>query len=98
MTNGWTKGSTRAWRRIRALVLTRDQGKGCRAHNEGWCARAGVGAHGCTNRAEHAHHTLGRARTGDDPRYIVAACSACNLIIGDPAKKTDPPGRSSTKW
>jgi hypothetical protein len=36
----------------------------------------------------HAHHTLGRSRTGDDPRHIVGACQVCNLKIGEPV-----PGR-----
>lgn len=48
---------------------------------------------------EHAHHTLGRARTGDDPRYIVGACETCNLWIGDPgAVVGDPPTVPVTRW
>lgn len=48
---------------------------------------------------EHAHHTLGRARTGDDPRYIVGACSTCNLKIGNPVNSGgDPPVTAVTSW
>lgn len=47
---------------------------------------------------EHAHHTLGRARTGDDPRHIVGACSTCNLAIGEPTEAGDPPTVPVTRW
>ena len=96
----WGKGSTRAWRTVRAMVLRRDklEGWGCRAHDEGWCTRAGVGAHPCTGVPTHAHHTHGRRRTGDDPRFIVAACEPCNLAIGDPAAAADPPCIGVTRW
>lgn len=97
MSGAWAKGSTRAWRTIRAQVLLRDHGKGCRAHHDGWCAQA-PGQHHCTDSQDTAHHTRGRAVTGDDPRYLVAACTPCNLHIGDPTKHTDPPGRSTTRW
>lgn len=47
----------------------------------------------------HAHHTLGRRRTGDDPRYIVGACEVCNLKIGDPSKgATDPVCVPVSSW
>lgn len=104
MSKTWASGSTRRWRTIRAMVLARDHYQ-CRAHQDGWCARANrPGPHTCTGRADltgphagHAHHTHGRSVTGDDPRHIVAACQACNLWIGDPTT-TDPPGRSATQW
>ena len=103
MSRTWAKGSTRAWRRLRAFILTRD-GYRCRAHADGWCDKA-PGEHTCTERAElrgphrgHAHHTLGKAVTGDDPRYIVAACQACNLHIGDPTKQADPQPKPRTRW
>lgn len=103
MSTAWGKGSTRAWRRTRALVLLRD-GYRCRAHADGWCARV-PGEHTCTEVAAlsgpdagHAHHTLGKAVTGDDMAHLVAACAACNLHIGDPAKHTDPPNRAVTRW
>ncbi|MFG1800201.1 hypothetical protein ACGFI4_08510 [Micromonospora carbonacea] len=84
-------------------MLTRD-GYRCRAHEDGWCDRA-PGVHYCTGVAAlrgpdrgHAHHTHGRAITGDDPRFIVAACEACNLHIGDPTAHTDPPNQPVTRW
>lgn len=99
MSRSWAGGSTRRWRRIRRLVLDRDQGKGCRAHREGWCARAGrPGPHTCTGVPTQAHHTLGKAVSGDDPRYLVAACGPCNQHIGDPARAADPPNKGVTKW
>lgn len=107
MSKSWAGGSTRAWRQTRVRVLVRDRaaGWGCRAHEEGWCARAGAGPHECTHRADvsgpyagHAHHTHGRDITGDDMRYIVSSCAACNLAIGDPGKADDPPLRPVTQW
>lgn len=103
VSRSWAGGSTRAWRQLRARVLTRD-GYRCRAHADGWCARV-PGEHTCTGRAEltgpnrgHAHHTLGKAATGDDPRHIVAACEPCNLHIGDPSQHNDPPNKAVTRW
>ncbi len=102
--SAWTKGSTRRWRLIRAYVLSRD-GYRCRAHADGWCARSSDRAHTCTGRAElsgphagHAHHTKGRAKTGDNPDHIVAACAACNLHIGDPTVQPDPEPAPRTRW
>lgn len=97
----WSQGSTRAWRRTREYVLARDRAAGwrCRAHDEGWCARAGRAAiHVCARAPTDAHHTRGRALTGDDPRYIVASCHACNLHIGDPTRGADPPNQGVTVW
>lgn len=85
MSKAWGKGSTRAWRRIRAAVLQRD-GYRCQ-----------VKLRGCTTRATTAHHTLGRAVTGDNPVYIVAACAWCNGSTGDPSKN-DPQPRPRTRW
>ncbi|MFI6763312.1 hypothetical protein ACIBF5_29680 [Micromonospora sp. NPDC050417] len=105
MSKAWAGGSTRQWRRIRAQVLARD-GYRCRAHRDGWCAKIpGHKQHTCTDiaalsgpSAGHAHHTLGRGTTGDDPRYIVAACGPCNLYIGDPTEHADPPNKAVTPW
>jgi hypothetical protein len=76
------------------MVLARD-GYRCRAHADGWCDLA-PGRHACTGRATHAHHTKGRAITGDDPRHVVASCEACNLHIGDPARHSPRPKRISS--
>lgn len=86
MSKSWAAGSTAAWRRVRAEVLARDRGR-CRLRIE----------RVCTGTATCVHHVAGRAATGDDPRYLVAACEACNLATGDPVK-LDPPHRSLTDW
>jgi hypothetical protein len=108
MSGAWSGGSTRAWRRVRASVLARDRAQinpatgehwRCRAHDEGWCARSGVGPHACEGIMVHAHHTLGRLVTGDDPRHIVGACEVCNLKIGEPrVGPIDPPAAPVTAW
>ena len=99
MSKTWVGGSTTAWRKVRARVLDRDRasGWGCRAHDEGWCARAAAPSHACTKIPSVAHHTLGKA-AGDDPAHIVAACVPCNLAIGDPAARPDPQPQRVTKW
>lgn len=107
MTGGWAGGSTRAWRRVRAAVLLANQ-----VETGGRC-RVGVRTV-CTGIAQTAHHTLGRARTGDDPAHLVASCTACNLHIGDPQthpadcglcahltigpRRTDPQPKYMTRW
>lgn len=105
VSGSWAKGSNRQWRELRAFVLS-SAGYRCQAHADGWCARSGnPNEHTCTVRAElsgpdagHAHHTKSRAITGDDPRYIVAACQTCNLHIGDPTKHPDPEPTPRTRW
>ena len=87
MSKTWERGSTTAWRKVRASVLLRD-GHRCRVQIPGVC----------TGVATHAHHVMGRAVTGDDPRYIVAACQPCNLKVGDPMKAADPPCVAVTRW
>lgn len=107
MSKAWAGGSSRRWRNLRAMVLQRD-GYRCRAHWEGWCTRPGVLPHTCNIRvtlhgsqAGEAHHTLGKARTGDDPAHIVTACKPCNRAIGDPAAAPavpDQPPSPRTDW
>lgn len=92
---GWGSGSTREWRRIRAQVLARDSHR---------CQLAIAGT--CKTKADCVHHLYGKAVTGDNPRYLVAACTPCNLRVGDPqrgdstgrGKHHDPPPTPRTKW
>jgi 5-methylcytosine-specific restriction endonuclease McrA len=90
VSKGWGKGSTRRWRKTRAAVLLRD-GYLCQLRIPGICT---VGA---PLRGGHVHHTQGK-QLGDDMRFLVASCRACNLHIGDPAKRADPPNEAVTKW
>ena len=87
MPRGWEGqgGSTRAWLRRKAEVIKRDGGR-CQLKLEG-----------CTRIAVTAHHVVGKSITGDDPRYLVAACKACNLKVGDPTK-ADPEPRGWEGW
>lgn len=89
MSRAWSKGSTRAWRLLRARVLADNMAK------QGGVCQAGV-AGVCTGRAEQVHHTLGKQH-GDDPRYLKAVCKACNLHIGNPSTYNPQP-RRVTKW
>lgn len=75
----WKNGSTGRWRKTRAAVLERD-GHACQLRLPG-----------CTTYADCVHHTVGRAVSGDDPRYLVASCTFCNLKTGEP--KGDPQPR-----
>lgn len=85
MSKAWSAGSTRAWRRVRAAVLARD-GHRCQ-----------LKLPGCTTIADSAHHTLAREISGDNPDHLVAACTPCNLHVGDP-RRHDPPPRPHTTW
>jgi hypothetical protein len=87
----WAAGSTRRWRTIRAAVLAANQ----LAH-DGRCQVAVPDV--CTGVADCVHHTLGRKVTGDDPRYLVAACTACNSHIGEPDIDSDPQPKAMTRW
>lgn len=85
MSSSWKGGSTRRWRRIRAGVLE-TKGTTCTLAIPGVCTRV----------ATTVHHTLGRARTGDDPRYLTPACAPCNLHVGEP--DADPAPKRVTQW
>lgn len=85
MSRNWAGGSTPRWRRVRAEVLALNA-----VRNAGRCT---LQLEGCTGTATQAHHVLGRSVSGDDPRYIVAACARCNQRTGDPTRLPDPPHR-----
>jgi 5-methylcytosine-specific restriction endonuclease McrA len=78
MSRSWEKGSTRAWRRARRLVLERDH------------YRCQLKLDGCTTVATTAHHVKGKAM-GDDPAHLVAACASCNGKVGDPTRHDPDP-------
>lgn len=91
MSRSWAKGSTRQWRAVRARVLAENRG----APHYGRCALGVDGV--CTGgEATHVHHVVGRTVSGDDPRFLVATCSACNLHVGEPAKHSPKPKRISS--
>lgn len=89
VSKSWSKGSTPAWRRVRARVLADNQ-----ATNQGRCT---LQLRGCTGQAEQVHHTLGRQVTGDDPRYLAAVCAWCNRKAGDP-QQTNPQPQRVSRW
>lgn len=91
MSAGWSGGSTRRWRRIRAEVLEEN-----RVTNGGRC-QLGVGGGVCAGQATQVHHTLGIRVTGHDKRYLIATCGACNRHVGDPMRNRVEPKRIS-KW
>lgn len=92
VSRSWGRGSTRAWRKVRAAVLLDNL-----AETGGKCLLKV--SPDCTGAADCVHHTRGRRVSGDDPRFLVAACTPCNLKVGDPTATTaDPPGRSMTRW
>jgi len=97
---GWENGSTRKWRKLRKLILERDRYR-CQLNLPPACdctIRGCKRFHGCTTIATVAHHLDGKA-IGDDPARVVAACQACNLQVGDPAKGGhDPEPRQATAW
>ena len=86
MSSTWKGGSTTAWRKLRVRILVRDNYQ-CKLRLDG-----------CTTTAQCVHHILGKRITGDDPRYLVSACNHCNLKLGDPTKKPDPPSKGITRW
>jgi len=97
MSRNWKSGSTPKWRRVRLYVLQRDKYR-CQINIPGeWTTTNGTVAR-CLEVATEVHHTFGRAVTGDDPAYLVAACRACNIKVGDPLKNPDPPHKPRTRW
>ncbi len=108
MSKGWGGGSTTRWRALRADVLARNQqehGGRCQLSYPGeWSVvirEAGgqrVETRRCTGVADTVHHTLGRGVTGDDPRYLMGVCAACNRKAGEPMAGPDPAVAPVTAW
>jgi len=90
VSKAWARGSTSQWRRLRARILQANL-----VENQGVC-QVGIEAV-CTGQSDTVHHTQGRAVTGDDPRYLVACCRACNLHIGEP-KNNSPQHKRVSEW
>lgn len=88
VSEGWKNGSTWAWRKTRKQILQRDMHR-CQLRLEG-----------CRVIADCVHHTHGRSVTGDDPAYLVAACTPCNLKVGDPQGRVskDPQFQPHKQW
>lgn len=89
MSRSWAKGSTTAWRKVRAGVLLANQ-----QENKGMCTLAVPAV--CTGTATQVHHLKGK-QYGDDVRHLAAVCRACNLHVGDPARKSPQP-RPVSHW
>jgi 5-methylcytosine-specific restriction endonuclease McrA len=93
MSASWAKGSTRAWRTLRRAILARD-GNTCRLNIQGVCVHR--------SRPMHVHHIHGKDRCRgcsiDAPDHLLAACSACNMHVGDPGKGNDPTPRKVKQW
>lgn len=92
MSEQWSGGSTRAWRKLRRAVLDRDRWT-CRLCG----GRIDPALRHPDPRSAQVHHTKGKAY-GDDPRHLVAAHRQCNLDAGDPTATADPEPRSMTRW
>jgi hypothetical protein len=89
------RSSTRAQRELYARVLLRDQYR-CQLHYPGeWTVRGGHTRH-CMGVADCIHHTRGPAV--EDPAHLVAACTPCNLKVGEPSTTVDLPPRPMTTW
>jgi hypothetical protein len=106
MSAGWKNGSSTAWRKLRQEVLDENA-----RTNAGRCTLAYEGTWAvlnprtrkaevrrCAGVANTVHHTLGKAVTGDDRRYLMATCGPCNRKAGEPARQPDPPVRPVTTW
>lgn len=90
MSRSWAGGSTRGWRRLRAAILAANA-----METGGRCQLAVPRV--CTGQADQVHHVRGKAETGDDPRWLVACCAACNLHVGRPGR-TSPTPRPTSRW
>ena len=67
MSQGWAGGSTRAWRKLRLVVLARDQ------------YRCQLQLDGCTETANEVHHLDGvKAGLICSPDRLTSACKNCN--------------------
>jgi len=100
MSKSWhgvrTPGGRRAEAELSRRVLEANRRSPAEGGNNGMCTVNLPGV--CTGTATQAHHVLGKAVTGSDPRYLVASCAPCNQKIGDPQGQPDPPVRAVSRW
>lgn len=89
MSRSWKGGATRAYRKLRAAILLANA-----RENKGRCTLRIEGV--CTGQADQVHHVKGK-RYGDDPRWMVATCKACNLHVGDPSR-ISPEHKRVSRW
>ena len=84
-------GSTRSWRRLRALVLDRD------AHR---CTLPLASGQLCGAFATHVDHVVPRSKGGSDAlSNLRAACRPCNLRRGDRQDIPDAqPVHTTWRW
>lgn len=76
MSRSWQAGSTRAWRRLRLFVLTRD-GWACQLPSDDDPAKP------CLALATHADHVVPKSQGGQDTAdNLRAACARHNLSRG----------------
>jgi hypothetical protein len=94
MSDAWSGGSTRRWRKLRAYVLLRD-GYVCQAptHPETPRHLATQLRKDCTKTATQVHHLDGReAGLICPPDRLISSCESCNLTLGDPTRFSPPLG------
>lgn len=92
MSKAWSKGTTYQWARTRLFVLNRDQ----------WvCQLCKLPIDPALRKPDpmsaEVHHLVGRAQSGDDPRYLIATHRQCNNQAGDPTR-TSPAMVTRTQW
>lgn len=86
MSKAWERGSTTAWRKLRAAVLLRDGGV-CQLQLPGVC----------TGTATHVDHIVPKGAGGpDEPSNLRASCAPCNLHRGEDLGNPEP--RPVTRW
>lgn len=108
MSNAWAGGSTRQWREVvRPAVLARDGYRCTLALLGTWRTRTQDGVH-CLGVANTVHHKHGKNRCAgckaDRLDHLAAACTPCNLRVGDPGRTTtstaarNPRPKVVTQW
>ena len=91
MSKSWEGGTTYAWKVLRKQILEANA-----MHNRGRCTLGIPGT--CSQIATQVHHTVGKAVTGDDPRYLAAVCKPCNQAVGDPQRHKDRTSQPLPHW